>query len=45
LGEIGEGSKEEILKERGRRWKLKEQIVFERFYRDIVVPGNFGLRG
>jgi hypothetical protein len=46
LGEIGEEEgKEEILKERGRRRKLEEQIVLGNFYRDTVVAGNFGLGG
>jgi hypothetical protein len=45
LGEIGEeGGKEEILKERGRRSKLEEQIDLGIFYKDSVVVGNFGLK-
>jgi hypothetical protein len=32
-------------RERGRRWKLEEQIVLGRFYKNTVVTGNFGLGG
>jgi hypothetical protein len=46
LGKIGgRRRKEEILKERGRRRKLEEQIVLGKFYRGTAVAGNFGLGG
>jgi hypothetical protein len=45
LGEIGdEGGKEEILKERGRRWKLEEQIILGSFYRALLLLRTLGSR-